>query len=315
LRRFWNKCVHMICLSALIMMICVPQSYAEEKLNWILGDNQKINLGNDLAELKLSPEFGFLDAADTKKYLFRPTGNEIGLVVPADETQYWELYFEYIDSGHIKDDEKADIDAKALLQSYIDGTKEMNKELEPEDQLFVDGWDVPPFYDNAQHSLSWSLLAHDYDNEKIINYNMRILTREGYISAILVSDPEHLAADRKIMTEQILPNLSIKEGKRYADFNEKTDKLAEYGLKGLILGGAGLAIAKKAGLIGLLIVALKKFWFLIIAGIVALFGLIRKKSGKSNEQPAEEESSQVENPSQEENAENPSQVDPPASEK
>ncbi|TCZ77772.1 DUF2167 domain-containing protein [Paenibacillus albiflavus] len=311
MKRFWNKCVHMICLSALITMICVPQSFAEENLNWIFGENQKVSVGNDLAELKLSPDFAFLDAANTKKFELsngnKPTGNEIGLVVSTDETQYWVLFFEYIESGHIKDDEKADIDAKALLQSYIDGTKEMNKDTAPENQLFVDGWDVAPFYDNARHSLSWSLLGHNYQNEKIINYNTRILTREGYISAILVSDPEHLAADRKMVTEQVLPNLSIKQGKSYADFNEKTDKLAEYGLTGLILGGAGLAIAKKAGLIALLIVAVKKFWFIIIAAIVALFGLIRKKFGKREEQPAE-----VESPAQ---VENPSQVDPPASEK
>lgn len=289
-----TKLVNITCLVALLTLMWVPQSLAEEKLDWILGEGQKVTLGNDLAELQLGEDFGFLNGENTKKYEvnngFKPSDNEIGLVVPVDESQRWEIYFEYRDSGHIKDDEKADIDADALLESYIKGTEQMNEELAPENQLFVDGWDVKPFYDSAQHSLSWSLLAHDNANEKLINYNMRILTREGYIAAILVSDPEHLAEDRKILTEQILPKLTIKQGKRYEDFNETTDKLAEYGLTGLILGGAGLAVAKKAGLIAVLIVLIKKFWIVVIVAIGALWNFIRKKIGKGKKQSIPTES-------------------------
>lgn len=116
---------------------------------------------------------------------------------------------------------------------------------------------MEPFYNEATHNLTWSMLAEDGNKEKLINYNVRLLTRQGYISAILVSDPAHLDADKKFLNENILPKLTVKSGERYEDFNASTDKISEYGLTGLILGGAGLAVAKKVGLLALLIAFLR----------------------------------------------------------
>ncbi|EGL18321.1 DUF2167 domain-containing protein [Paenibacillus sp. HGF7] len=148
---------------------------------------------------------------------------------------------------------------------------------------------MKPFYDNDIHSLSWSLLGHDSNNEKFVNYNVNVLTRKGVISVVLVTDPKNLAADRKVLTSSILPKLQVKAGERYEEYNSKTDKLAEYGLSGLILGGAGLAVAKKVGLIGLLLVFLKKFGVILVAGLAALWRFLRgkKKKAAAAEQAAE----------------------------
>jgi uncharacterized membrane-anchored protein len=69
--------------------------------------------------------------------------------------------------------------------------------------------------------------------------------------------------------------------KRYADFDSTTDKVAEYGLTGLVLGGAGVGLAKAAKigllakfgkvLIGLLVAGKT---FIVLAGI-AIFALLR----------------------------------------
>lgn len=283
-----SKAVRLFCIAAILTVLWVMPAAAEEQLNlnWVEG-GQKVDLGSNLAELQLDKSLVFLNGDDTRKLETagggKPTGREIGSVYPMDEQQNWALYFEYEDVGHIKDDEKDEIDADALLDSYKQGTEEANKEKQPENQLFVDGWDIAPFYDEAVHSLSWSLLAHTNSNEKIINYNVRILTREGFISAILVSDPAHLAEHRKMLNSIILPNLKVKTGQQYSDFDESTDKVAEYGLTGLILGGAGIAVAKKLGFLLLL----KKFWYLILAGIVFVWrlvvGLFRKKKQQSEQ--------------------------------
>ena len=151
----------------------------------------------------------------------------------------------------------------------------MNKELSPENQLFVDKWDVPPFYDNDLHSLSWSLLAHDNQNNGVINYNVRLLSREGYISAILVSDPENLKKDRIVFNNKILSQFNLKKGQRYEDFDSKTDKVAEFGLTGLILGGAGLAVAKKWAF-AIILPLLKKFWIVLVLAVGAIWAFIRK---------------------------------------
>lgn len=281
-------------LTALLAATIIPSSvYAETsttttdavpELNWVEGTGQKVDMGDNLAELTLGAGYAFLNGSDTQAYEELsggvPTGNEIGFVVPTDESQNWAMYFEYEDTGHIPDDEKDDIDAAKLLQSYKEGTEARNEELDPAFHMFVDGWDVEPFYDEKLHHLAWSLLAHDADENKLINYNVRMLTREGVVSAILVSDPEHLSADRQIVEKEVLAGFQMKEASLYEAYDPSTDKKAEYGLTGLILGGAGLVVAKKVGLLAMILLFAKKGWILIAAAIAAGWRFIRGRRQK-----------------------------------
>ncbi len=258
---------------------------AENNYNWIEG-GKKISLGS-MATVDLNEEFTFLDGADTIKlqrdWNFKPSGKEIGSIHPLDENQNWVVYFEYEESGHIYDDEKKKIDANAILKSYKDGSEEANKELEPESRLYVAGWDVEPFYDDKTHNLTWSMMFENEAKEPLVNYHERLLTREGYISAILVSDPAEREANRVTLDTKIMPKLQVNEGKRYVDFIEGTDKVSEYGLSALVLGGAGLAVAKKAGLIGLIAAFGKKFIFIVIAAVGGIFALIKKMLTRKKE--------------------------------
>lgn len=258
----------------------------ENSLQWIDGTGQTIELGDGLAQLKLPKGYSFLDKENTKAYEQQngsiPTGDELGAIFPYNdnEEENWVVYFDYLEPGHVSDDEKVSIDADDLLQSYKDGTEENNKKQDEKNWLYVDAWDVAPFYDEKLKSLSWSLLLHDAAGNKLLNYNVRILTREGYISAILVSDPEHLAADRKTFVNSVLPALTLKEGKRYEDYVKGTDKASKYGLTALILGGGGLIVAKKVGLIALIVLFAKKFGIIVIAGGAALWRWLRGRSAK-----------------------------------
>ena len=96
-----------------------------------------------------------------------------------------------------------------------------------------------------------------------MNFNTRILGRRGYVSLNLVTAPESLATYKGNATT-LLAATHFNTGARYEDFNEKTDKVAEYGLAGLILAGAGLGAAKlvKIGLIA-------KFWKVLLALLIA----------------------------------------------
>ncbi|MBB6633051.1 DUF2167 domain-containing protein [Cohnella thailandensis] len=142
----------------------------------------------------------------------------------------------------------------------------------------MDGWETAPHYDEGLHSLTWSLIAHDIYQNQIINYNIRLLTREGYISAILVCDPDRLASSRARMESDVLGGLAIKEGSRYEDFDASTDKKSNMGLAALVVGGAGLAVAKKAGLLAVILIALKKFGIVIVAAAAGLWRWLRGKS-------------------------------------
>jgi uncharacterized membrane-anchored protein len=186
----------------------------------------------------------------------------LGLVVSNDEKSTWLVTIRYDDAGYVKDTEK--IDADELLTAIKDGTEEGNKEREAHGfkPLHVTAWSETPRYDRSVHHLVWALLANSDDGDSV-NFNTRVLGRKGIVSLNLVCDPPDLEASKPEVAT-LLQGTAFKRGSRYEDFDSKTDKIAEYGLAGLILGGAGLGAAKlvKIGL-------LAKFWKVILAALIA----------------------------------------------
>ena len=77
------------------------------------------------------------------------------------------------------------------------------------------------------------------------------------------TDPTKLDAFKPDV-KSLLASTRFREGSRYENFDSSKDKVAEYGLAGLVAAGAGLGAAKliKIGLIA-------KFWKLIVAGVIA----------------------------------------------
>lgn len=260
----------------LLISIPAPSSAEEDPYAWldqalVTGTGQTVKLG-DIATFKLEPGLNYLDKAGTQKlsqvvgnYV---SGNELGFIETI--TGAWGVYFDYEETGYIEDDEQTSIDADELLEQYKSGVEERNKDLEPDQQLFIDGWESEPQYDPKIKSLTWSLLGHDNNQSKLTNYNVRILTRQGVISAVMVTSPEELPEHRETFQNEILPLLTINEGQSHNDYDPAVDKKAEYGLTGLILGGAGIAVAKKVGLLAMIAVGFKKFGIVIVGGIAVL---------------------------------------------
>ncbi|WP_246096493.1 DUF2167 domain-containing protein [Paenibacillus sinopodophylli] len=276
-----------------VMLLLASPAYATEvmpEVNWVEGGTT-VDVG-ELSTLQLDESLLFLNKPDTKiiqEYIGNHWyGTELGSVFPADENQNWFVLFEYEEVGHISDKDKDKIDKKKLLKSYKEGTEESNKELAEEDRLYVTGWHTEPYYNEADRTLIWALAAEDSAGSPVINYNVRTLTRSGYVSTLLVTDPERLDEDINMLNTLILPNYSIKEGFRYGDFDAATDKVSEFGLTGLILGGAGLIAAKKAGLLVAGALLLKKFWFLVIALPVALWSWIKRRREGSKDSTLED---------------------------
>jgi uncharacterized membrane-anchored protein len=159
---------------------------------------------------------------------------------------------------------------KDMQQSIRDANDERKKA--GYGTLELVGWAEPPHYDVLTKKLYWAKeLAFSDANGHTLNYDIRVLGRDGYLSMEAVSDMADQALVKEGM-QQVLPMAEFDSGHRYADFNPKTDKLAEYGLAALVAGG----IAAKTGLlakIGLMLLAAKK---LVIAAVVA-FGAFLKK--------------------------------------
>ncbi|MCL1961558.1 MAG: DUF2167 domain-containing protein [Desulfovibrionaceae bacterium] len=211
--------------------------------------------------------------------LMRVMGNSpgpgfMGLIVP-DNDDDWMATVTFINEGYIKDDDARDWNADELLQSLKEGTEEGNKErarrgIAP---IEVIGWAQPPKYDTATHRLVWAATLRDKGaadtKDQGVNYNTYALGREGYISLNLVTNASELEKYKpEAMT--LLAALQYGEGKRYADFNGSTDKVAAYGLAALVAGAA----AKKLGLLAVVLAALAKFGkLLIVAAAGALWGV------------------------------------------
>lgn len=265
---------------------------AEERIAWISGP-AKVDLGSALAEVQLPETLAFAGAADARRLLEAmgniSDGSEMGLIVPKAKDQDWFIVFEWNALGYVKDDEKDKIDAQALLESITEGTEKANEERKKHGNpaLHVVGWVEPPRYDPVTHNLTWATLARNEAGHESVNYNVRVLGRQGVTSVTLVDEPKNLPA-AKPAVDAVIAAFSYKPGKRYAEW-VPGDKVAQYGLTALVAAGAGAAAAK-LGLFAFLGKLLAKGGKLVIVALAGVGGLVAKfwnaLRGKASARPS-----------------------------
>ena len=171
----------------------------------------------------------------------------------------------------MKDDEKIDPDElmKTLKASDAPANEERKKlGLSP---LYTVGWEVPPHYDTDSKRLEWGLRLKSEGERFTVNYTSRLLGRTGVMSAVLVADPQTLASDTAAFKAG-LKDFSYVGGEKYTEF-KAGDRVAEYGLAALVLGGAA-AVATKKGFWAVIVAFFGAFWKLILGvGVAAVAGL------------------------------------------
>jgi uncharacterized membrane-anchored protein len=196
----------------------------------------------------------------------------MGVVFPPGE-ENWLVVIKFIQEGYVKDDDARDWKPDDLLKTLREGTDAANAERTKRGfaALEVVGWAEPPRYDAGTHRLVWSAAAREKgasSQDQSVNYNTYSLGRDGYISLNLITDLNQLDKYRPAALD-LLGALEYKDGKRYADFNNSTDKVAAYGLATLVAGAA----AKKLGLLAVLLAFAAKFAkVIVVAGGAALWG-------------------------------------------
>ncbi len=251
---------------------------AGPRINWTRGPAH-VDLGTDIAQIDLPDGYLFAGPDDARAILRglgnRPSGRELGLLVPDAEDQDWFVVFSWQPIGYVKDDEKDKIDADALLKSLQESTEEGNAWRKENNipALHVIGWAEPPRYDERTNNLVWATLAESEGGDKSVNYNMRLLGRRGLVSAVLVESPDLLAKSKPFAFAAI-DKFSFKQGSTYAEWRQG-DKVAQYGLTALVAAGAGAA-GVKLGLFGLIAKFFAKSAKLIVAAAVAVFAALGK---------------------------------------
>lgn len=244
-------------------------------LNWVKGPTTVQVAGN--SELVVPEGFVFLDTKNTDKFLelnHNLAGGREVMIAPAD--LHWTAYLSFADEGYVKDDEK--IDAPALLKAMQEGTEQSNQERKRRgwSELHVIDWAVPPAYNATNKRLEWATLLES-DGGRNVNFSTKVLGRRGHTSVVLAGDPADLPAARQQL-EKVLAGYTFKQGEKYADW-VPGDKVAEYGLAALVLGGAA-AIATKKGFWAVLATFFAAAWKFVAAGVVALMAGIRRFFGK-----------------------------------
>lgn len=282
----FNSCLAAAIAVALFTSPSRAQDGDGPKLNMVHGPTNA-NLGT-IAQVQLPEGFVLLDGDSTRRLLEasgEPTsGNELGFLRPTNSP--WSVFFAFNDLGYVKDAEKEKLDADKLLKSIKEGTEAANKHRKAAGQppLIVVGWEQPPKYNSETHNLEWAVRATS-EGEPILNYNTRLLGRKGAMEVVLVCDPAELKA---ILPEyqKILAAHKFQTGESYAEY-KPGDKVAKFGLAALVVGGAAVGAAK-LGLFATVGLFFKKFFKLIIVGVVAVAAMFKnffaKILGKRNDQ-------------------------------
>ena len=236
-------------------------------VKWQKGDS--VGELGDIAQVKVPQGFRFAGANDTRLIMEanqNPTnGRELGFVAP--ELENWFAVFEFDDVGYIKDDEKDALDANAILDSIKKGTEEGNKERVRRGwaTMTIVGWEQPPHYNDFTHNLEWAVKATS-EGLPVVNHNTRLLGRGGVMEVTLVTDPKTLA-ETLPKFKAMLQGFEFKQGQRYAEFRSG-DKVAAYGLTGLIVGGTTAALVKTG--------AFKWLWKVLVAAFLAVSAFVKK---------------------------------------
>lgn len=270
-----------------------PHMSAQQFLASLTFREGQIKLPSEIATLNLPASFRYLDPADTEKLITDGWGNPpgaktLGMIVPADVNPLseagWGVVVTYDKDGHVKDDDADKINYSDLLKDMQEGMAENNKARQEQGYapMSLVGWAEQPSYDKGQHKLYWAKELHtDGSKENGLNYNIRVLGREGVLVLNAVSGMEQIAQVKQEM-KKVTAFTEFTPGNRYIDFNASTDKVAEYGLAALVAGG----VAAKLGFFGKIFALLLAFKKVLLIGVAAAGSWIYKLLGRKKEEKA-----------------------------
>lgn len=249
----------------------------EAGLRWQTGN---ITLPGGIATLSLPASLRFLGPEDANRVLVEAWGNPpgsgtLGMIFPAKVAptapDSWGVIITYAADGHVSDGDAASIDYDALLRE-LQAAAQAGNEARVQNgypRVQLTGWAQRPSYDASAKKMYWAKeIAFEDQPDGVLNYDVRVLGREGVLVMQAVSSITQLDQVRRDM-EQVLAITEFTPGHRYADFDPSIDKSAAYGLAGLVAGG----VAAKLGLlskIAAFMIAGKKF---IVPAMIALFAL------------------------------------------
>jgi len=253
----------------------------------------------DLATLALEPGLRFTGRQGTRTLLElmqNPAdGSDLGLLTT--DSLDWFVIFDFDDVGYVENADQEALDSDDLLDSLKEGNVYANEARAERGwpPISIVGWHTEPFYNAESKNLEWCIEGV-VDGRRLVNYNTRILGRRGVMSANLLVSPEELD---EVLPEirRILTGFAFSEGQSYAEFRAG-DKIAQYGLGALVVGGA-VGVAAKMGLLAKLGTFLAKAWKFVIFGLLAFGAGLKRLFQRGTPAASERDDSEQSQPSAE----------------
>jgi uncharacterized membrane-anchored protein len=295
-------------LAALALsVVCAEAKTFAERFPGRTFDNQKaqqfveslsyqdgtVQLGAGGVQLNVPDNFYFLSGQDARRLLTEAWGNPpsaadgvLGMIMPADKTpldKTWGAVITFNEDGYVSDDDAAGIDYTALLKDMQEGTARANEERTKQGfpAIRLVGWASPPYYDRVEHKLHWAkeLEFADTPKDHTLNYSVRALGRKGVLEMNFVAGMEDLEEIKNVIPA-VMGMPEFKSGWRYADYVPGADKVAAYGIGGLIAG----KLLAKVGILALVLAFLKKGFVLVLVAVGGLWRfVVRLFRGKREE--------------------------------
>ena len=252
-----------------------------QSLNYEYGTIELEKNGLKLAELVVPEGYKYLNPEQTAYILTdiwgNPPSDELGLgmlfpkdISPVSDSFTFGVEIDYSGEGYIDDEDAASLDYDELLAEMQSDAHAINdnRVAMGYERVELVGWATPPYYDATTKKLYWAKELKFGDAEyNTLNYNIRILGRGGYINLNAIGDMDVLPIFEQDI-DAVLASVDFVEGQKYANFNPDIDKVAAYGVGGLIAG----KVLAKAGFFALLL----KFWKFIALGFAGLFVGIKR---------------------------------------
>lgn len=248
----------------------------------------RIDLVGSGASLQTGTRFVFFGPADARKIIVEGWGNPpetadsaLGIIFPADAVfphDRWGAVITYESTGYVSDETASKQEYDKLLAEMRRGEDEDNAQRRKDGYPAVKlvGWAPDPSYDRAHHSLTWGReLAFEGMDEHSLNYDVRLLGRKGVLNINVVGLTRQLPQIQAVGRD-LASAARFNNGSRYVDYTPG-DQRAAYGLVGLVGMGAGLVVAKQAGLLAAIALVAKKAIVLIGAMVLGAVNWIRSR--------------------------------------
>ncbi len=265
-------------------------AWAQKLMDSMDPQRGSIALPGGVATLDVPDSFYYLNPEDAQKVLVEVWGNPpgektLGMLFPSGMTpfdnQVWGVEINYEEEGYVEDTDAADINYDELLEQMKEDTLAANDErlAQGYESIELIGWAARPFYDDEAHKLHWAKeLAFGPEKTRSLNYNIRVLGRKGVLVLNFIAGMDQLPEVQSNLS-QVLAMAEFDEGSRYEDFDPEYDKIAAYGIGGLIAG----KVLAKTGLLAALLVFAKKFGVIVLAAGGALAAKLFKKKDQKVE--------------------------------